>query len=288
MLFRIIIVTLHLGFHSGDSVGDDGDAIIIIFYCSTFPVLWFIHMKLPFWILWYFSKIFRHNFQRNWWKEFEEYYNFGFSRVSAKRVRMWIESSFLNSTKSFHHNSPPNGTNSRGSVSGPKIHFKDFGTKNVPLSVGSGCCKNRFSWGDLNNCGKTADACSLPCWLAEQRLQLWQFKICLSFLTHLIHRDSRSSRFSRRKSKVWKLKYAMAALHSSRTLARLLSLQVWSVPKGNIRLLLSWETLDYSHTHTFKVHNSHMKVLNIKHFHRHAQRLTVAYFQSLELLNVKR
>ena len=115
----------------------------------------------------------------------------------------------------------------------------------------------------------------------------------LGFLTHLIHRDSRSSRFSRRKSKgwklkVWKLKYAMAALHSSRTLARLLSLQVWSVPKGNIRLLLSWETLDYSHTHTFKVHNSHMKVLNIKHFHRHAQRLTVAYFQSLELLNVKR
>ena len=110
----------------------------------------------------------------------------------------------------------------------------------------------------------------------------------LGFLTHLIHRDSRSSRFSRRKSKVWKLKYAMAALHSSRTLARLLSLQVWSVPKGNIRLLLSWETLDYSHTHTFKVHNSHMKVLNIKHFHRHAQRLTVAYFQSSELLNVKR
>ena len=36
--FKIIIVTLHLGFHSGDSVGDDGDAIIIIFYCSTFPV----------------------------------------------------------------------------------------------------------------------------------------------------------------------------------------------------------------------------------------------------------
>ena len=160
---------------------DDDIMIVIIFYCSTFPVLWFIHMKLPFWILWYFSKIFRHNFQRNWWKEFEEYYNFGFSRVSAKRVRMWIESSFLNSTKSFHHNSPPNGTNSRGSVSGPKIHFKDFGTKNVPLSVGSGCCKNRFSWSDLNNCGKTTDACSLPCWLAEQRLQLWQFKICLSF-----------------------------------------------------------------------------------------------------------
>ena len=48
---------------------------------------------------------------------------------------------------------------------------------------------------------------------------------------------------------VWKLKYAMV-LYSSRSLARLLSLQVWSVPRGNIRLLLSWETLDYSHTHT--------------------------------------
>ena len=48
--------------------------------------------------------------------------------------------------------------------------------------------------------------------------------------------------------------YAMV-LYGSGSLARLLSLQVWSVPKGNICLLLSWESPDYtSHTPHFLTH----------------------------------
>ena len=78
----------------------------------------------------------------------------GFSRLSTKRVRRWIESSFLNSTKSFHHNSHPDGTNSRGCRFAPfpgqpwcyKKLLKDcYCWQKCVFGGGGVWCKNRFS-----------------------------------------------------------------------------------------------------------------------------------------------
>ena len=99
----------------------------------------------------------------------------GFSRLSTKRVRRWIESSFLNSTKSFlHHNFHQMEPIQDRGCRFFHFHFRiATGDKKKCLLWGGGvCCENRFSVSDLNNCGKTTDACSLPCWLVEQRLQL--------------------------------------------------------------------------------------------------------------------
>ena len=95
----------------------------------------------------------------------------GFSRLSTKRVRRRIESSFLNSTKSFHHNSHPDGTNSRGCRFAPfpgqpccykKLLKNCHCWQKCVFGGGGVCCKNRFSGTDLNNCGKPTDARSPP------------------------------------------------------------------------------------------------------------------------------
>ena len=79
----------------------------------------------------------------------------GFSRLSTKRVRRWIESSFLNSTKSFHHNSHPDGTNSRGCRFAPfpgqpccykKLLKNCHCWQKCVFGGGGVCCKNRFVW----------------------------------------------------------------------------------------------------------------------------------------------